>query len=250
MKKCCYLTGLLFWLLGILIATDAIVLAQSVDRLKIQPALLQSSEIPSLDTLLAAAIDHSPILAGQDQVIALTLLKKQMTNRQWLDFIKLESDVRYGTNDYVFLDRESLGYNVYSKPYETTRYNAGIRLDLSLFDLATRRQLNQSAQIDVEMARARKQELLLAVKNAVITQYYQLILSKKSLEIMALQKASSELQVQMAELQFQKQSMDFIEYSKLLEFHTKTLLDYEKATAEFLKNESLMQELVGISFKR
>jgi outer membrane protein TolC len=250
MIKCRPLSGLLFGLMGILMAADAAGLAQSADSRMPEPALSSGSEIPSLEILIAAAIEHSPLLAGQEGVIALAQIKRETASRHWLEYITLASDLRYGTDDFVYLDRETAGYDLYAKPYETTRYNLGIRLDLSLFDLATRRQFNQSARIDVEMAHARKQELLQAVRNAVITQYYQLVLAQKTLEIMALQKTSSDLQAQMAELQFEKQSMDFIEYSKILEFHTKTLLDFEKAAAEFQKNKSLMQELTGLSLKQ
>ena len=204
--------------------------------------------IPELEKLLAAAIENSPRLRVQEQAIAQARLKKNLTGAQWLEYLKFVGDVRYGTDDYVYLDRVFQSYDLFIKPYDMTRYSIGVALDLNLFNLTMRGKQKELAQTEIEMARERKEELLLEVKNLVITLYYELRLAQKNLEIMALQKASAVTQTEMAEIQFKRQQIDFIEYSKILEFHTKTLIDFEKATYEYLTRKRLLQELSGLSF--
>lgn len=204
--------------------------------------------IPDLESLLAAAVEHSPRLRGQEQAINQARLKKNLTGAQWLEYLKFVGDVRYGTDDYVYLDRVYQSYDLFIKPYDMTRYSVGIALDLNLFNLTMRGKQKELAQTEIEMARERKAELLFEVRNLVITLYYELKLAQKNLEIMALQKASAITQTEMAEIQFKRQQIDFIEYSKILEFHTKTLIDFEKATYEYLTRKRLLQELSGLSF--
>jgi len=211
-------------------------------------AMASSETIPSLEKCLTAVLNRSPLLQEQEQVITQAGLKCEIAGRQWLEHIKLGSDVRYGTDDYVYLDPVHLNYNLNSKPYETIRYSVGIGLETTLFDVATRGKRKQVAQTELGIARMRKEQMILDLKNLVITQYYKMLQSQKNLEIMSLQKASSETQTQMAEIQFNRQQLDFIEYSKIVEFHTKTLLDFEKALYEYQTVKSFMKELTGISF--
>jgi hypothetical protein len=63
------------------------------------------------------------------------------------------------------------------------------------------------------------------------------------------QKESSLLQAQMADIKFQNNQMDFIEYSKIIEFHNQTMSEYQKAQADFELKFALLQETIGITLR-
>lgn len=217
----------------------------------LKPPAMDSSHVtlPPLPVVLAAAEAHSPVLKGQDAAIEITRLKTRLTEQEWLSYIKLSSNVLYGTNDYFFLTQEFTGYNLESRPYETTRYSLGLSLQLSLFDVAKRNKTTAIARQEQKVAEQRKLELKQALRQLVITQYYDAKLSYDILNTKNEQKESSLLQAQMADIKFQNNQMDFIEYSKIIEFHNQTMSEYQKAQADFELKFALLQETVGITLR-
>ena len=99
------------------------------------------------------------------------------------------------------------------------------------------------------LAEQRKQELIQALRQLVITQYYDAKLSYDILNTRNEQKESSLLQAQMADIKFQNNQMDFIEYSKIIEFHNQTMSDFQKAVADFELKFALLQETAGINLR-
>jgi len=239
---------------AVLLLAGALLTAISADqtaRPSPPAAIMDSSHatLPPLPVMLAAAEAHSPILKGQDAAIEITRLKSKLTGQEWLTYVKLSSNVMYGTNDYFFLTQEFSGYNLESKPYEVTRYSVGLSLQLSLFDLAKRSKTTQIARQEQVLAEQRKQELIQALRQLVITQYYDAKLSYDILNTRNEQKESSLLQAQMADIKFQNNQMDFIEYSKIIEFHNQTMSDFQKAVADFELKFALLQETAGINLR-
>lgn len=205
--------------------------------------------LPPLPVMLAAAEAHSPLLKGQDAAIEITHLKSRLTQQEWLNYIKLSSNVLYGTNDYFFLTQEFSGYNLESRPYKVTRYSVGLSLQLSLFDVTKRNKTTAIARQEQVVAEQHKMELVQALRQLVITQYYDAKLSYELLNTKNEQKESSLLQAQMADIKFQNNQMDFIEYSKIIEFHNQTMSEFQKAQADFELKFALLQETVGINLR-
>jgi outer membrane protein TolC len=205
--------------------------------------------LPPLPVVLAAAEAHSPVLKGQDAAIEIARLKTRLTQQEWLNYIKLSSNILYGTNDYFFLTQEFSGYNLESRPYEVTRYSVGFSLQLSLFDVTKRNKTTAIARQEQLLAEQRKQELKQALRQLVITQYYDAKLSYDLLSTKNEQKESSLLQAQMADIKFQNNQMDFIEYSKIIEFHNQTMSEFQKAQADFELKFALLQETIGINLR-
>lgn len=215
------------------------------------PSAMDGSQVtlPPLPIVLAAAEVHSPLLKGQEAAIEIARLRIKLSQQEWLNYVKLSSNIHYGTNDYFFLTQEFSGYDLESRPYGVTRYSVGLSLQLSLFDLAKRNKTTQIARQEQVLAEQRKQELKQALRQLIITQYYDAKLSHDILNTKNEQKESSLLQAQMADIKFQNNQMDFIDYSKIIEFHNQTMSEFQKAVADYELKFALLQETAGINLR-
>jgi len=205
-------------------------------------------ELPAVNQLIDSALRYSPVLLQQDAEMAIKQLEIIGAKRQWLDFINGFSDVKYGSVDN-FLYQADVDEFANSSAI-TTRYNLGLQLKFSVFDLVDRRRKKKIALLELDKASAKHQELEKSLKQQIITLYNDVELAYKILEIKSQAYEVQAMTVTLAEKQFAEGTMELLAYSGIMTAVSKAATEYEIALKNYHTYYQLLEELCGVDLAK
>ncbi len=206
-----------------------------------------SKQLPALDALIDSAMLHSPAVKLAESDIILSGYDQRLSNRSWLSYLFIQGDGRYGSEYFINQDNIlSSMYYMNDKPRMI--YGLGLNIRMPLSELFNRKIASNKAQIGVEQANLKKEEVTQALRQLVIIKYHELLLKQKSLEIRREAMEVADMQLDMAQLGFKNNKIPIEDYTQASQVATKARLEYEVEKSEFTVALLLLEDIVGIKF--
>ena len=222
--------------------------AQSLDSLQNKElAVEQGIVLPPLSAVLDSALLNSPILKAQEILIrqkrVLTTLEKKMVMRA----LTLNSQYSRGNNS-AFVDNQ-----LYGVPYTTSTatnfYSGGFFLNLSLFQVAARKESIQNARMTYEIESINMDLLQRNVRIELTNIYTDCVLKAKILKMRREALSVSNINFHYAEKAFNDNEVDIQVYADVVEVNIKMKVAYEQALTEYCQSIVLLEETAGIKLE-
>lgn len=204
-----------------------------------------SIQLPDLQKLIDLSIANSPMVKSLDKQVEFDQLEFKSARSQWLSYVSIISDYRYGNFDY-FNTESSLG-NVQSVNSEELRYSVGLRLNISLYDFLGRERRTKKARIVVDQSVHARENYLRELKGLVAEQYYRvqfnLDIFKNRVELQQLK----EVQKQIAERDYNSGKIDINALTDVLESYLRITEELQSARSQLETSYFLLEQIVGVS---
>jgi len=208
---------------------------------------LQSQLLP-FDDILTIAINNSPTVRFQGDLIDNAQAQLEMGRRQWTNNIVGFASYSGGNQNLVTSDNQTAGSNAYSNL--SSGYRAGIQLNLPLYELVGRKSKLKSYKSELKSTEDKKDESILALKHDLIQAYYSLMYYSNLLNIRSEAKQTTINQYQIAQKQFKDGIIDITELSRIKTFEVNARADYEDAKKQFSTNYFQFEAMVGVPFQQ
>lgn len=207
------------------------------------------SKLPTLGTLIDSALARNPYVKFRDLQIIVNKYKQKSDQAVWLRNIGVQTDVRYGTFDN-FSTNTAEGQNpsLFATRSNQLNYGVGAYIKLPLFDIVNRKYQTSIASAEVDQADKMAEFQRDEVRQLVIRQYNDVILKQRLLKIKSKYYATSKINMEMVEKEFQTGVISIGEYSRISEIVTRTESDFENARIDFVTSYMILEEIVGIKF--
>jgi hypothetical protein len=199
--------------------------------------------IPPLGQLIDSALNHSPLLDEQTALMQMRQWQQKSINDEWGRYFLFFSEMRYGSIDILVSNGGTVTYGDKSN---STRYNVGARVQLSIFDLLDMKQKKGVAREQYNFEKEKKEELKKMISEDVIKLWNKLIAYKEIVSInedhIAVQSSNSFY----AEQQFKAGDIPLLEYARIKEISIKAEQEYQLAKKEFREAYLLLESLIGV----
>jgi len=203
-----------------------------------------ANELPPLGNLIDIALQNSPLLKYNDNVIDQGEREVKLEKRSWHDRISVLGNYSQG-DQALLIGSQTSGGGFGGNALNGWRLGANVNIPLST--VTTRRLRIQIAELQVDAARNQKDEIERQVKNQVILEYYQLISAYRIMKIKSGARESAVLQRTLAETYFSEGSISLEDYSNVDQIGANVEVDYEMAKSEYLAKYRQFEQLLGVS---
>lgn len=204
-----------------------------------------TQRLPSLDTLLKAAEQYSPLLKEQDANIALAKLEEQVQRRDWMRYLGGNVGWSYGQFDALTVNPDA-AVGVATTTSSQNRYTIGAFFKMPLFAVLNRSNAIQQTQIAQEQALYRRQFQAIEVRKLVITQYQDLVQAHRLLLISNNSFQTIKLQAERTEREFVDGLINVTEYARVYDMLIKSTEALETRKIAFVTAYLLLEETMGI----
>ncbi|MEA3317511.1 MAG: TolC family protein [Bacteroidota bacterium] len=204
------------------------------------------SNLPSIAAIVDSALINSPVLKQQNCEIIIKQIEYKRTKINYLDYIKVFSDYKYGSVDNIFY----AGGEAQSNTAVASRYNVGVGLSLSIFDLVDRKNNKIIADNELGKSKYKKDELVKNLTEEIITLYNDLLLAEKLVRIKGETRDAQELYFQIAEKQFREGQLNIANYTSIISTKSKSIIEYESVVSNYKKLYMLLEEIVGVKLNK
>ncbi|GHT21056.1 hypothetical protein FACS189430_00500 [Bacteroidia bacterium] len=203
--------------------------------------------LPPLQVLIDSAIINAPTVKLADAAILASQYDDQALKRDWMERVSLTGTAMYGNAyDYATALKESQGTATPSEKRNTMSYGAGVSLYYPLSQILDRKRMKQQAHLKIEQAEIQKEGTEQAIKQQVITAYYNLQTVLKAMEIQSETLAILSLSYDQAKLLYSDNRITLPEYTQIYQAYIMA-----KNTLEVQKNAVMsafksMEVLTGV----
>ncbi|MEJ5303128.1 MAG: TolC family protein [Bacteroidales bacterium] len=208
-----------------------------------------AKHIPPLEALIDSAIANSPYLKFRDAAIVVSHYKYLNDKNQLLRDIGFSIEWRYGRFDN-WSSNEGGGTIpvVVGSTRDEWRYGAGAYIKIPLFDITNRKTTINLAKKEVEQAINHRNELIHEIRKDVIVQYNELLMRQKLMKIASDNQITAEIQLRMAEKQFQNGQLPLGEMARMMDLMARAKAEYEQQKTAFVVAYSLLEITTGVKF--
>lgn len=207
------------------------------------------SLLPPLSALIDSAVARNPYVKFRELQIIVNRNKLKSDQIVWLKNLGVQTDVRYGTFDNFSTNTsEGQSVSVISTQRTQLNYGVGAYLKLPIYDLVNRKYQVNIAKTEVDQADHMAEFQRDEVRQLVIRQYNDVVLKQRLLKIKSKYFATSKINMEMVEKEFQTGVISVGEYSRISEIVTRTESDFENARVDFVTSYMILEEIVGIKF--
>ncbi|MEA3444263.1 MAG: TolC family protein [Bacteroidota bacterium] len=226
--------------------------ASDFDPLKIGQESIFDDEsfyLPPVAALIDSAMVNSPLLRQYDAGLEISILGLESTKKDWTDYLFTTSEVKYGSTDNVVFSKDDTEYSNAINAIVTTRYNVGVGLRMSLFDIVDRKRRIAIADQEMKLSQAKREEMIRQIRQEVTLLYNAVVLSQRILTIKSETQQAKILHFNLAEKQFLAGEIGVSEYATIIEMIAKSSAEYEKSKMDFTNTYFLLEEAVGINLQ-
>ncbi len=185
-----------------------------------------------LPKLIDSAVKYSPMVKRTFGTISLADENLSINKKNIYSGLSLNSAYNYGTNYSAINNNASSSINNFTYS-QSGFYNIGLGLQLPLTSIISRKHLIKSAEAQVTIAGADKENAILFVKQEVIRLYQEFKLSYKLLMISGKNKETTKVNFSMAEKEFNQGQITIEEESRVMEIYNKSVIEYETYVNRF-----------------
>jgi outer membrane protein TolC len=190
--------------------------------------------LPSLDELLATAVENSPLVKTQLAAVKKQEAEAKRNGKLWLQTLQLEVGSRYNT---FFTSEGNL---------PVAGSQSGLVLRFSLYDLLARKNIVDRSRYEIVEAQERAHQQETVIKQAIISVYYRVTLSQKLVEVSNERVQSAVVHQTMAEQEFKAGDIPVSELSRVSQIASVAKLELERARSEYIEAIHLLEVIAGI----
>ena len=207
--------------------------------------------IPPLEDLIDSAIVHNPQIKIWDADIQEWRYRVKSASRLWMRNFYIDT---YIQNDYW-------GSNTYTQvnglpvPADNTRYNqynyrglGQLEIRLPMLDLWDRKNQMKTASKEIEKSMASKDNIILQLRQSIITQYNQLIVNQKILKNANESVIAGAMNKEMGDKEFLNGQSTLYDLAYIMEMYRVAVYNYETSRNAFFNSYMILQELCGFKF--
>lgn len=227
MKRCfVLLTGIIF----LTMSSSVTLQAQGLSADSLLSKALQTDEL--LPMLIDSAIKYSPVVRRMANSINYADESLQLNKKSIYSSLSLNSSYNYGTNYSAVNNSTGSSINNFTTG-QTGFYNMGVGIQLPLTQIVSRKNLIRSAEAQVRIATADKDNAALYVKQEVIRLYQEFKLSHKLVMIGGKNKQSAQINYAMAERDFTQGQSSVDQEARVMDIYNKSVIEYETYVNRF-----------------
>lgn len=216
--------------------------SQNMDQANSPAGEFANLRIPPLGQLIDAALEHSPLLDEQRSMIAIRQWQEKTAKGDWGRYILFYTDLRYGTVDLIVNNSGAIS----NGKSNSTWYNVGTRLQLSIFDALDMKRKNGAAREQVKYEESKLLELKRMINDDVIKLWNKLVSYKEIVRVNEDHIAVQQGNILYAEQQYKAGDIALVEYARIKEISVKADQEYELAKKELRETYLLLESLVGV----
>jgi peptidoglycan/LPS O-acetylase OafA/YrhL len=202
--------------------------------------------LPSLDSLIALAIQKSPVLRSQDVWIENRRLDWEVKRRGWADLVTIGGAALLGSNNLLDYSTTTTGAEQTTVNRFNTGYNAGISLRFSLGDVLNRGDKSDLARLEYERAQVDKESIERQLREEVMRRYDTFNSSLRILKLDAQNVEAMGLALEMAEKYFREANLPVSEYTNVLSKKISADKQFEEAKLEAQHAYRMLREIAGL----
>lgn len=208
---------------------------------------LSKIELPPVSVFLDAAHDYAEIKYFDSKIEEEQILLKQ-TKKDWLNYIRLQGNYQYGTNNSLISQTgEQLppGYG-YTSVNTQNWYNAGVAVSIPLNDLMSRKQKTDVVRSRIEQAKYEAERALENRQLLILEAYNEVIKHLAILKVKAEAVALYEAQMRISETDFINGRIDIISLSLERTRRVDAMVNYQESRAALHNAVTLLEMLTKI----
>ena len=204
--------------------------AQDLSADSLLTKALQTDEL--LPMLIDSAIKYSPVVRRMANSINYADESLQLNKKSIYSSLSLNSSYNYGTNYSAVNNSAGTALNNFTTN-QTGFYNMGIGIQLPLTQIVSRKNLIRSAEAQVRIATADKDNASLYVKQEVIRLYQEFKLAHKLVMVSGKNKQSAQINYAMAERDFTQGQSSVDQEARVMDIYNKSVIEYETYVNRF-----------------
>ena len=209
---------------------------------------IASVVFPTLETFIDSALAHSPTLKAQKLFVLQKQEAIQIEKKLILRAVTLNSQYSVGNNSAV-VNNQLLG-NPYNTGTFTNFYSGGVFLNLSIFQVAARKNQIQTAEIAYQIEEEKLIELERQLKLTVSKLYSNCLVAQGVYELRLDALSISDINYTYAEAAFEDNTLKLQEYTDAVEVNVKLKVAAEQARQEYIEAILTLEQITGIKIKR
>jgi len=204
-------------------------------------------QLPPLQALIDSALLHSPMITGADYDILMSQYELTDAHKAWMQRINLSSDVRYGSMiDWSRLQGNSSTFMSFSDTKFTPTFGVGVNAYLPISEIFDKKRSIQKAQLRIEQSETRKDETIRTLKQSVISAYFDVMTTQKTLVTRAEMSSSSGMLFDQAKLDYAENRITLSEYTRMSDEYLLSQNEVEIQKINLLRTVRTLEVIVGI----
>jgi outer membrane protein TolC len=208
--------------------------------------------LPSLDNIINAALQHSPLLKAKRMEAAIIEQEVRIEKKKWTNNVYLDGAANYGLFDQVVLSGTStdgaLNSGLLTKS-EQIRYYGGVSIKIPFSVLSSRRNEINKKNFAIKQSDYEKMQIQKEIKSIIIEEYYNLKYFEESMKTFQAIYQTLQIAYLKAETDVLNNNLDLNHFALLASTVGKAKNDFLKAKNDFYSRYYQLQNIAGIIFE-
>jgi outer membrane protein TolC len=193
-----------------------------------------TSALPPLDTVLTAAVRHSPLLQRESASAEMYRQELGIAKKEWLRGITLEAASQYGSYGDQTANTLYLGNRI------------GATMKISLEDIFSRGNKTEKYEAAITMTEYNKAHLERELRQLVTAHYARTQTNIELVKITTIGVNNASIQKENAEIQFKSGEISLYEYTRIIELVTDASMKLERARGDMREEWMVLEQIVGV----
>jgi len=201
--------------------------------------------LPPLHTLIDAALENSPLVQMANTHILLGQYELKSVKREWLKYITLVGDARYGSM-FNYARLAGIGVDATSSDNINKTYGAGLSVYMPISEIFDKRRPKKEANLKIEQAEIQKEETIINLTQIVINAYYEVLSAQKTLAIYNEISLSANMLHEQARMDFNTGRMSLTDFTQVAESYLTAQNRVELQRYSLMRAVRILEVIVGI----
>jgi outer membrane protein TolC len=203
---------------------------------------MQSQLLP-LDSIITIAINNSPSVRFQADLIGAAKHQVEFSKRLWTNNLMGFIGYSLGNQNLISADNQNAG--TLAATNITNGYRMGVQLNLPLYELVGRKSRINIYKSELNSTISKKEETIQELRKEVIQTYFSMLYYNNLVTIRSDSKQTTMNQYLIAQKQFKDGLIDVTELSRLKTIEVNSRADFEEAKRQFSTLYFLFENIVG-----
>lgn len=205
--------------------------------------------IPPLEDLIDSAVVHNPQIKYYEADIDAWRYRVKSASRVWMRNFYLEGYIQTDWWDATTNNTSNLGDNNIMYSFQNSYRGLGqLEIRLPMQDLWDRKNQMKTATKEIEKSMANKDNVILELRQKIITQYNQLIVNQKILKNANESVIAGAMNKEMGDKEFLNGQSTLYDLAYIMEMYRVAVYNYETSRNAFFNSYMILQELCGFKF--
>lgn len=207
--------------------------------------------IPPLQQLIDSALVNSPLMRRFDAAIELEKLDLSFERRQWLDYLYVEGNTRYGVYDQIYFQGLADGVESpvgFLNQRRQAWYYGGVSIKLPISTFINQKKRLQQTHLSLDIINHEKEMMADELQKSIIEAYYTVLFRYESMNTFYAIYQDLKVAYRDAQNRLEEQKIGFNDYAILSSTYGKAKNDWDQARSDFLISLNLLRFMTGWDF--